>query len=109
MVQLAPQPWQHRVRYWVFAVLPLAVACGSSLKRQSVKATPAAPAAARVDTPAARMPIEDPVVTLIAASNSRFEAGQRELQQGHFDAAKVEFDRAVDLLLESPYGARTEP
>jgi membrane-bound lytic murein transglycosylase D len=48
-------------------------------------------------------------VTLIAASNDHFKAGQRELEQGHFDAAKVEFDRAVDMLLESSYGARIEP
>src|SRR5262249_44409801 len=38
-----------------------------------------------------------------------FEAGQRELEQGHVEAAKLEFNRAVDVLLESPYGARTEP
>src|SRR4029077_12715152 len=29
--------------------------------------------------------------------------------QGHFEAAKQEFNHAVDVLLESPYGARTEP
>jgi membrane-bound lytic murein transglycosylase D len=48
-------------------------------------------------------------VTLIAASDRAFKAGERELEQGHVDAAKQEFNRAVDLLLESPYGARTEP
>src|SRR6185503_10939216 len=31
------------------------------------------------------------------------------LEQGHVEAAKQEFNRAVDELLESPYGARTEP
>ena len=30
-------------------------------------------------------------------------------KQGHVEAAKQEFDRAVDVLLESPYGGRTEP
>jgi membrane-bound lytic murein transglycosylase D len=49
------------------------------------------------------------VVTLIATSDRHFKAGQRELEQGHFEAAKTEFNRAVDVLLESPYGARTEP
>src|SRR5207237_1494890 len=52
---------------------------------------------------------EDPVLGLIAASDGHFKAGQQALEQGHFDAAKLEFDRAVDILLESPYGARTEP
>ncbi len=46
---------------------------------------------------------------LIAASDRAFKAGQKELEQGHFEAAKQEFNRAVDVLLESPYGARTEP
>jgi membrane-bound lytic murein transglycosylase D len=53
--------------------------------------------------------VEDPVVTLIAASDRHFKAGELELQQGHVEAAKLEFNRAVDVLLESPYGARTEP
>ncbi len=53
--------------------------------------------------------VEDSVLTLIAESDRHFKAGQRELEQGHFEGAKQEFNRAVDLLLESPYGARTEP
>jgi membrane-bound lytic murein transglycosylase D len=48
------------------------------------------------------------VTTLIAKSQTHFEAGERELKMGHLDRAKVEFDRAVDVLLESPYGARTD-
>src|SRR5258708_21205980 len=51
----------------------------------------------------------DPVTTLIAASEQHFRAGQKELEQGHVDAAKQEFNRAVDVLLESAYGGRTEP
>ena len=68
----------------------------------------AAPAAPVVPAAAAG-PVEDPVLTLIATSDRHFKAGQKELEQGHFEAAKLEFDRAVDVLLESPYGARTEP
>jgi membrane-bound lytic murein transglycosylase D len=52
---------------------------------------------------------EDPVLTLIAASEDYFKAGQKEVEQGHFESAKLEFNRAVDVLLESAYGARTEP
>jgi membrane-bound lytic murein transglycosylase D len=54
-------------------------------------------------------PVEDPVLALIATSDRHFKAGQKELEQGHVEAAKQEFNRAVDVLLESPYGARTEP
>ena len=51
----------------------------------------------------------DPVLILIADSDQHFKAGQRELEQGHVESAKQEFNRAVDLLLESAYGARSEP
>jgi membrane-bound lytic murein transglycosylase D len=44
-----------------------------------------------------------------ATSDLHFTAGQKELEQGHVEAAKQEFNQAVDVLLESTYGARTEP
>ena len=59
--------------------------------------------------PQAPRPVEDPVLKLIADSDRHFKAGQKELEQGHFEAAKLEFNKSLDVLLESPYGARTEP
>ena len=109
MVQLHRQA---RIRYLLIAVLPFVAACGSSLKTQALKLTPTPTAATRLaakTTPAQSAPTVDPILALIAASNGHFQAGQRELEEGHFDAAKLEFDRAVDMLLESPYGARSEP
>jgi membrane-bound lytic murein transglycosylase D len=101
-------------RLALLTLLPLVGACGSSLKTQGPVVTPAhapvAPAAAapvRAPEPAPR--VEDPVLTLIADSDNHFKAGQKELEQGHVEGAKQEFNRAVDVLLESPYGARTEP
>src|SRR5207249_4933459 len=35
--------------------------------------------------------------------------GEEALQLGHVEAAKQEFNRAIGVLLESPYGGRTEP
>ena len=102
----------QRQRLALLALLPFFAACGSSLKTQGTRVTPApAPAAHSVNAPAqpAPAPTEDPVVTLIDSSDRYFKAGQKELEQGHFEAAKQEFNRAVDVLLESPYGARTEP
>lgn len=106
--------WQRRA---LFALLPLLTACGSSLHSQAPVTVPTAataprsvasePAALPVSVPAA--PAEDPVQTLIATSDRHFKAGQKELEQGHVDAAKHEFNLAVDVLLESAYGARTEP
>jgi len=53
--------------------------------------------------------VSDPVEDLIASSNSHFEAGQAELQLGHLEGARAEFNKALDVLLESPWGARAEP
>jgi membrane-bound lytic murein transglycosylase D len=93
-------------------LLPLVSACGSQLKTQSVPVSPTAaakPAAHLAAAPPVSAPVQDPVVALIEASDGHFKSGQRELAQGHFEAAKLQFNRAVDLLIESPYGARTEP
>jgi len=103
----------YRRRLALLALLPLFAACGSRLKTQGPVVTPTRAAAAQ-DTgaqaptqPAA--PVEDPVLVLIASSDRHFKAGQKELEQGHVEGAKQEFNLAVDVLLESPYGARTEP
>jgi membrane-bound lytic murein transglycosylase D len=101
-------------RLGLLTLLPAVAACGSSLKTQGPVVTPK-PAVAvhgagtQTAAPAAPAPVEDPVLTLISSSERSFKAGQKELEQGHFEAAKQEFNRAVDVLLESPYGARTEP
>ena len=104
----------HIERLALAAIVPLAVACGSSV-HSAARPTPAPPGAALApvvvplpaEVPGAPPP--DPVVTLIAESNRHFLSGQSELSLGHFSAARQEFDRAVNLLLESPYGGRAEP
>jgi membrane-bound lytic murein transglycosylase D len=89
------------------AVLTTAAACGSNPKLQTTPAVPEQTAAPVAPVPATPAPV-DPVVSLIAASQEHFVTGERELKLGHLERARVEFDRAVDLLLESPYGARTD-
>jgi len=100
-------------RFALLALLPVVGACGSALKSQAPSVTPSAAVSVpdrSIQTPAPQpAPVEDPVLTLIASSDRFFKAGQKELEQGHVEAAKQEFNRAVDVLLESPYGARTEP
>ncbi|HEX7140370.1 MAG TPA: transglycosylase SLT domain-containing protein [Vicinamibacterales bacterium] len=96
-------------------VLTALTACGPAMKSKAANVSPAAPPAVTAPVPdygpvqALPVPPEDPVLTLIATSERAFKAGQTELEQGHFEAAKQEFNRAVNVLLESPYGARTEP
>jgi peptidoglycan lytic transglycosylase D len=83
--------------------------CGSTVKSQPPVVTPAPPAApAPAATPVATPP-EDPVTRVIATSQAHFADGERELRAGHLERAKTLFDRAIEALLESPYGARSEP
>src|SRR6188472_2900665 len=86
-----------------------AAGCGGATRAKGPSAPVPPPAAARPTPPPAppAQPL-DPVTTLIGTSQKHFEAGQRELTLGHLDQARTEFDRAVDVLLESPYGARTD-
>jgi membrane-bound lytic murein transglycosylase D len=85
----------------------MAAACGSNPQIQKSPAAPAQKPAPVAPTPVTPPPA-DPVAALIARSQEHFTAGERELKLGHLDRARVEFDRAVDVLLESPYGARTD-
>jgi membrane-bound lytic murein transglycosylase D len=71
----------------------------------SVIPTPPTPA----PPPPAPAPAPDPVQLLLSQSQQSFDNGQRELELGHLDQARAEFDRAMDVLLESPYGGRIEP
>jgi membrane-bound lytic murein transglycosylase D len=87
-------------------VATLTTACGGNPKPQ----TPTPPAAATpAPSPQAPKPQPpDPITVLIESSQQHFLAGERELRLGHLERARTEFDRAVEILLESPYGARTD-
>lgn len=80
--------------------------------RAPMPATPALTGpAASAPAPAAPapQPVLDAIDDLIALSNRHFAAGEQQLQLGHLEMAKGEFNRALDVLLVSPYGARSEP
>lgn len=84
-----------------------AAACGGGARpvlTPNVPA-PAQPASTTIQSP--RTPV-DPIDALIADSEQQFEAGRRALEAGHLSQARLAFDRAVEMLLESPYGARTD-
>jgi membrane-bound lytic murein transglycosylase D len=107
---------RHLLLALLIAAPALAAACGSSIKSAALSAAPAASPSSAPVTPLQAEPVlvqkpveEDPVLTLIATSDRHFKAGERELELGHAEAAKQEFDTAVNVLLESPYGGRTEP
>jgi membrane-bound lytic murein transglycosylase D len=89
------------------AVFVLAVAgCGTHAPAHlPVPAPPVAPVEQPIPPPPA-VPAPDPIATLIAASQEHFERGQQELSIGHLDRARSEFDHAIDVLVQSPYGGR---
>jgi membrane-bound lytic murein transglycosylase D len=94
------------------ALIPLVASCGSRI--HNPQTTPQRPVetiqtVAQSTPPSPTVAPEDPVLTLIAESNRHFLNGQAELTAGHFSSARQEFDKAIDLLLESAYGGRTEP
>jgi membrane-bound lytic murein transglycosylase D len=101
-------------RTWLQAAAAIGVSlsivgCGSSLKTAKPAVTPAsAPAVVIAEAPAPA-PVQDPVVTLIAQSQQQLADGEGELSLGHLEQARKAFDNAIDVLLQSPYGARSEP
>ena len=54
-------------------------------------------------------PVRDPIADLVAQSNTHLERAQRALVDGHLETARAEFNRALEVLMASPYGARSEP
>ncbi len=52
------------------------------------------------------VPKADPIDALIARVEKEYQQGQANYTAGHLDAAKDNFDRAFDLLLESNYNIR---
>lgn len=88
----------------------LAAACGGTKARPSTApANRPKPAAAQPAPAVAAKPANEPVAALITESERLFANGERELKLGHLDQARIEFDRAIDVLLESPLGARSDP
>ncbi|MEX2271916.1 MAG: transglycosylase SLT domain-containing protein [Vicinamibacterales bacterium] len=77
-------------------VAPPALAPASAIQQQQ-------PAPVEVPKPA------DPIDILIADSERRFAEGRKHAEAGHLEQAREAFDAAVEMLLESQYGARTEP
>ena len=83
----------------------LIAGCVSGSGQKPLAVVPQAPAPVVTQAPAPA-PAPDPVALLIAESDRHFEAGRKELTLGHLERARAEFDRSLDVLLESQAGAR---
>ena len=93
------------------AVGTLAGACAPRTAKAPVPAPFPVAVSAPVPPAAIPQPVQlvDPVLELITVSTLHFDTGERELKLGHLTAARSEFNRALEVLLESPLGGRTEP
>ena len=58
--------------------------------------------------PQAQPSKSDPVANVIAEAEKAFQAGQQDYKAGHLDAAKQDFDRAVDILMQSPVDIKSD-
>lgn len=85
----------------------LLTGCASGSGAKTAKVVPQQPAAVTAPLPVPP-PARDPVAELIAQSDGHFESGQKELTLGHLERARNEFDRSLDILLESAEGARAD-
>jgi membrane-bound lytic murein transglycosylase D len=93
----------------VFAIGTFTSGCATKAPVALAQPAPIAATPAPVVPVVAPTRLIDPVADLISASNKHFETGERELSLGHLEQARGEFNRALEVLLESPYGARFEP
>jgi membrane-bound lytic murein transglycosylase D len=50
----------------------------------------------------------DPVPAIIAAAEKAYETGQADYKDGHLDAAKQDFNHAVDLLMQGPVDIKSD-
>jgi peptidoglycan lytic transglycosylase D len=74
--------------------------------------TPASSAAKEQATPAPTQTPQqekpDPVPAIIAAAEKAYETGQADYKDGHLDAAKLDFNHAVDLLMQGPVDIKSD-
>jgi membrane-bound lytic murein transglycosylase D len=87
----------------------LSAGCATTQARTQAGPAPAPVVGSPASAAPAPQPQPDPIGALITVSNEHFENGERELRIGHLEQAKTAFNQALEVLLESPYGARSEP
>ncbi len=100
---------RHGLMATIVAIGLISAACSARAPVSVLQAKPLPASVAVAAPPAAPAQPQSDVAQLIAESNRLFELGKKQLEDGHLDTAKTEFNRAIEVLLESPYGARTEP
>ncbi|HEY1528531.1 MAG TPA: transglycosylase SLT domain-containing protein [Candidatus Angelobacter sp.] len=90
---------------------PVAQAMAPSIQEAGA-GSPSVPAAQKQQTPApAQTPQPekpDPVLEIIADAEKAYAAGQEDYKAGHLDAAKQDFNHAVDVLMQGPVDIKSD-
>src|SRR5215470_9895303 len=86
--------------------VPSAQALAPSIQQQPVSTPAPAPPVAQTKPP--EPPKPDPVVTLIADAEKAYQTGVADYNAGHLDAAKQDFNRAVDILMQGPVDVKSD-
>src|SRR5580700_4724278 len=90
-------------------LLPPGTATAPNLSATPAPASQSQPDAKTVPIPATQIEAKaDPVAELIAQVEKEYQTGQDNYKAGHLDAAKENFDRAFNLLLESSLDVRSD-
>jgi membrane-bound lytic murein transglycosylase D len=109
---------------WVLAGILLLCSCGTKKPGKLVQPPPAMAPLIQQPQPAQAVaspnpahapqvsqpePVQaDPVPAMIAEAEKAYESGQANYKAGHLDAAKQDFNRAVDLLMQGPAGVKSD-
>ena len=72
----------------------------------SLEAAPQEPTPAPAQTPQPEK--ADPVPEIIAEAEKAFTTGQEDYKAGHLDAAKQDFNHAVDILMQGPVDIKSD-
>src|SRR5215469_11028651 len=86
--------------------LPAPQALAPTIQQPHATPPPAPPAQAQV--PAPQPPKPDPVAALIADAEKAYQTGMTDYAQGHLDAAKQDFNHAVDILMQGPVDIKSD-
>ncbi|HEY6308713.1 MAG TPA: transglycosylase SLT domain-containing protein [Candidatus Angelobacter sp.] len=87
---------------------PPAVASPTPPSAAAKPAAPLAPSTAPLVQGQPEPPKADPVPAMIAEAEKAYESGQANYKAGHLDAAKQDFNRAVDVLMQGPVGVKAD-
>ena len=87
---------------------PVPQALAPAIERIQVATRPAAKPATAPPAPTPEPVKADPVPAIIAEAEKAYQTGLADYQAGHLDAAKQDFNRAVDILLQGPVGVKSD-